>query len=194
MSLWLLAACVAHGPTAPLPPEHVGRPVRSPCLPLPPVWVEASAEAAECALIAEAIRYVLVEHSGQTVRPDADTRLQVTRCETRLEERVSISPEKTAALGGQEVLNAVLTGHGVLDVEIWRFGLALDKLSVESLEIEQQEWVSGGQYPWRAALALQVEQVLVERAENALLQPRRSMCISGREQAVSLAARQAHSR
>lgn len=186
MVLWLLVACVPHVASVPIPEAHTGRPAQSPCLPLPPIWVESTL--VRCAPLADALRYVLVEHAEQVVLPEADTRIRITSCQTQLEERISLSAEKTAELGGQEVLDALLTGQATMDIEIWRFGLPLERLNVESVEIEQQEWISGGQYPWRAALTLQTEQVLVEHAETALLQPRRSLCISSREQARSLSS------
>ena len=139
MVLWLLVACVTPVAPVPLPVAHIGLPARSPCLPLPPVWVEAGPE--RCAPLAEALRHVLVEHADQTVLPEADTRIRITGCQTLLEERVSLSAEKTAELGGHEVLDAVLTGHASLEIEIWRFGQPLDRLSVEAIEIEQQEWI-----------------------------------------------------
>jgi len=166
---WLLIGCAVRVAPVPIDAEHVGPRFDPPRFPLVPLWVDA---APECEHLAEALRFVLSTHAQQMLLPSAKTRIRIARCETTLDERITLDADRTAEMSGTaEALDAVLTGRASLDLEIWREGELLDDSSYDVIHVERQEWVGGEIYPWRGPVTGLTERDLVEKVEASLMTP-----------------------
>jgi hypothetical protein len=166
---WLLIGCATRLVSVPIEVTHIGPAIDPPRFALVPVWVEAAED--RCAHLAEGLRAALTLHAGMMLWSRAETRLRITRCETNLDERITVSAPRTVALEQGEALDVILTGRANLSLEIWREQQQLDTLTFDAVHIDSQQWIGGNTYPWRETLAGLAERDLVESIETALISP-----------------------
>ena len=164
--LWLLLGCAAHRVDLPVAAIHHGPVVETPVLPLQSVWV--SAVDGSCDAVVDGFRFAWTIHAEQLIHPDAAIQINIQNCGVDLEERVRLDPYKTDE-SGIDTLDALLTGRGWATVFIEREGEVLEVVRVQALQIDQQAWIGGGLYAWRAPLTAAVEWALVEELESSLL-------------------------
>ncbi|MEL6342867.1 MAG: hypothetical protein AAFV53_07020 [Myxococcota bacterium] len=166
MLWWFLTGCAAQLASVPMDASHIGAFVEPPAFPLVPVQIEATDRS--CRPHADALRFAMVVHADQIVLPEASLRLDIVSCGAALTEAVrivSIEPD------GQQHLEALLTGRADLELHITREDQILDELSFSVVRVAHQEWLAGGQYPWRGELLGLLQRDLVEKVESALIAP-----------------------
>ena len=164
--LWLLLGCAAHRVELPVAAIHHGAVVEAPAFPLQSVWVSAVDES--CDAVADGFRFAWTIHAEQLIHRDAAIRLNIQNCGVDLEERIRLDPYQTHE-SGIDSLDALLTGRGWATVFVERDGEVLEVVRVEALQIDQQDWIGGGRYDWRAPLTAAVEWALVEELEANLM-------------------------
>ena len=164
--LWLLLGCAAHRVELPVAAIHHGAVVEAPVLPLQSIWVSAVDDS--CKDVVDGFRFAWTIHAEQLIHRDAAIHVNIQNCGVDLEERVRLDPYQSHE-SGIDSLDALLTGRGWATVFVEREGDVLEVLRVESLQIDQQEWVAGGRYDWRGPLAAAVEWALVEELEATLM-------------------------
>jgi hypothetical protein len=140
--------------------------VETPVLPLQSVWVSSVDDS--CDAVVDGFRFAWTIHAEQLIHRDAAIQINIQNCGVDLEERVRLDPYKTQE-SGIDSLDALLTGRGWATVFVEREGEVLEVVRVEALQIDEQEWIGGGRYAWRAPLTAAVEWALVEELEASLV-------------------------
>lgn len=171
--LLLAIGCAAQLAAVPIAAEHQGMFLEPLRMPLPPMAVLATEPS--CEPLAVALRFALRSHGQQIILPHARLQLRLSQCDLLLSEEIHIDPVHTAQLGEGEGLDATLIGEAHLQLQIAHSDIVVEELEFSVVRVEQQDWVAGGRYPWRAPLGGLTQQDLVERIEETLLAPHPAM-------------------